>query len=155
MTSPLAQFVNARILWAAAGARSSGRDGFKPTKGQNYLIEAFLKQGRPDNPDRIGLPGIGGEERIFSGYAVSYAPISEAEAADFENLDVEGLATVDTTGTLPPGLNHDTKAKLSIKGFGLIEVRFAVVSNAYGQEGIGEIIRDVLGDRIVLDGGQA
>lgn len=153
MASPLAPFVNARILWHAPGVRTSGREGFKVSKGQAYLIQAFLKQGGADNANRLDLPAIGGESRVFSGYVISYAPVDQVIADGFADADISGL-TFDTSALLPSGVAHDSRAELYVDGFGEITARFAVITNAYGKDGIGQIITDVLGDRIVLDGGQ-
>lgn len=155
MTSPLADLANARILWQANGGRSSGRDGFKRTGGDYYLIRAFLKRANTlaQYKDGLDLPAVGGQQQTFKGYCVSFAQITEQQAQDFAQLDVSAL-TFDTTATLPPGITRHVSAKLSFPGMGIVDVRFADKEGTYGEEGIGAILRGVIGDSIILDGGQ-
>ena len=155
MTSPLTQFANARILFKAPGARTSGRDGFKVAEGQAYLIQAFLK--RRSTPelldDRLGLPAINGMPLEWAGYVISFAPISSAEADVFDSIDLASL-TFDKSMVLPPGVRRDSKGTLFVPGHELIEVRFTDKAGKFGTEGIGGIIRGVLGDSLFLEGGQ-
>jgi hypothetical protein len=155
MTSPLAQFANARILFKAPGARTSGRDGFKVAEGQAYLIQAFLKRRALPGvlDDRLGLPAINGMPLEWQGYVVSFAPISSAEADAFDSIDIAGLA-FDESMLLPPEVRRDSKGTLSVPGHELIEVRFTDKAGKFGTEGIGGIIRGVLGDSLFLEGGQ-
>ena len=78
MTSPLSHLANARILFVAPGARGSGRDGFKVSEGQAYLIQAFLKRRTLPGilDDRLELPAVNGMPLEWAGYTISYAPIS-------------------------------------------------------------------------------
>lgn len=155
MTSPLAQFANASILWTSGGTRLGGADGYSRTAGQSYLIRAFIKSYEAQKviADRLGLPGIGGEGQLFEGYVVSYAEVTPQEVGSFESLDLSTL-TFDETAQRPPNLATGAKAKLYIEGRGKVDATFVEVTNAYGHQGIGGIVRDILGDRIVLDGGQ-
>ncbi len=155
MSSPLAQFANARILFKAPGARTSGRDGFKVAEGQAYLIQAFLKRralpGLLD--DRLGLPAVNGMPLEWQGYVISFAPISSAEADIFDSIDLAGL-TFDQSMILPAEVRRDSKGTLHVPGHELIEVRFTDKAGKFGTEGIGGIIRGVLGDSLFLEGGQ-
>ena len=154
MTSPLAQFANARILYTAPGARSSGRDGFKVAEGQAYLIQAFLK--RRDLPalldDRMRLPAVNGMPIEFEGYVISYALLTPLQADDFDTIDLATLS-FDTSAHLPPEVRRDARAKLHIPGMDPMDVRFTDKAGKFGTEGIGGIIRGVLGDPLFLEGG--
>ena len=155
MASPLAQFANARILFKASGARTNGRDGFKVAEGQSYLIQAFLK--RRSTPglldDRLGLPAIDGMPLQWQGYVINFAPVSSAESAVFHSIDLTGL-TFDESMALPAEVRRDSKGTLHVPGHELIEIRFTDKAGKCGSEGIGGIIRGVLGDSLFLEGGQ-
>ena len=55
---------------------------------------------------------------------------------------------------LPAGVRRDAKADLYIAGLDILTVRVADKAGEFGHDGIGSIIRGVLGDSIFLDGGQ-
>lgn len=154
MASPLAAFANARICWTAQGTRSSGRDGFVVTAGQSYLITAFLKRRNLPSllDDRLNLPAINGTEVEFTGYTISYAPIDAAEVDTFSTMDISGLA-FNNTALLPPGVHLNDRARVFIQGLGVVEVRIADKAGKFGELGIGEITRGVLGDPLYLIGG--
>lgn len=154
MASPLASFANARICWTAPGVRTSGRDGFVVTPGQSYLIQAFLKRrGLPGlGDDQLNLPAINGGVIEFTGYTISYAPISNEQAAAFSTLDISTL-TFDTSALLPAGVHRDDTGKLYIAGLGVLEAHFLDKAGKFGELGIGEITRGVLGDPLYLTGG--
>lgn len=155
MTSPLSQFANARILFVGPGVRGSGRDGFEVSEGQAYLIQAFLK--RRSLPgildDRLGLPAVNGMPLEWAGYAISFAPISSAEADVFDTLDLASL-TFDTSALLPAEVRRDSRGKLFIPGLEVIDIRFTDKAGKFGTAGIGSIIQGVLGDPLFLEGGQ-
>lgn len=154
MTSPLGQFENARILWRAAGTRSSGRDGFAVTQGEAYLIRAFLKRKSTDAmlTDRLGVPAVNGATLEFKGYCVRYAILPPSEVSNFATVDLSTLAWNDSA-QLPPGVKSDAKVKIYLPGLNEIEARFSDRGGSYGQEGIGSITREILGDAIYLEGG--
>lgn len=154
MTSPLAQFENARILWCSPGVRTSGRDGFAITPGDAYIIRAFLKRRATDTmlTDRLGVPAVNGQPLEFKGYCVRYAVLPAAEVPNFSTVDLSTL-TWNETALLPPGVKADTKVKMHMQGHNQIEARFSDKDGSYGQEGIGAITRAILGDAIYLEGG--
>ena len=154
MASPLSQFENARILWCAPGARTSGRDGFTVTPGDAYLIRAFLK--RRATPamltDRLGLPAVNGEPLEFQGYCVRFAVLPASEVPNFSTVDLSTL-TWDESALLPAGISKDSRVKMYMSGHNKIDARFSDKDGTYGQEGIGAITRGILGDAIYLEGG--
>lgn len=154
MTSPLAQFENARILWRAPGARTGGREGFTVTPGQAYLISAFLKRKGTSAGlnDRLGLPAVNGSELEFQGYCVRFALLPEAEIPNFETIDLSTL-TWDDSALLPPGINKDSRLKMFMPGHNSIDARLSDKDGTFGHEGIGAITRGILGDAIYLEGG--
>lgn len=155
MASPLADFANARILWCAPGTRGTALEGYKMQPGQAYLIQAFLK--RRSTPallaDRLELASIDALPAQFSGYAISYAPLAEADVPTFETVDLSTLTWVES-GLLPPQVRRDSEAKLYLPGLDKLDVKFKDKTSVFGHEGIGGIIRGVLGDQIFLEGGQ-
>lgn len=155
MTSPLSQFANARILFKKSGTRLSGRDGYTRPEGQAFLVQAFLKRRHIPGvlDDRLGLPAINGLPLEWAGYTISYAELTSAQADVFDQIDLSGL-TFDTSTHLPPGVRRDSPCTLYVPGLELMSMRFSDTAGKFGQDGIGEIIRGVLGDPIYLDGGQ-
>ena len=155
MPSPLAPFANARILWTAPGVRSSGREGYKLLPGQAYLIEAFLKRWNTNAKvlERFELPAIQSLEAYFGGYVVRYAELTPEQAESFSSVDASSL-TWDDSMLLPSGVKRDAKGQLFIRGMDTLTVRFADTAGKFGHDGIGSILRGVLGDTIFLDGGQ-
>lgn len=155
MSSPLAQFENARILWLAPGVRTGGRDGFTTTPGDAYLIRAFLK--RRASPalltDRLGLPAVNGEPLEFQGYCIRHSILEASQIPNFQTVDLSALEW-DDTALLPNGIKRDAKVKLFMAGLGNVEARFSDKDGSYGREGIGAITREILGDAIYLEGGQ-
>ena len=108
MTSPLAQFNNARLLWQEPGGRSSPQDGFQPLPGQSWLITAFLKQ-------------------VSAGNRSTYKDVIDLSIS----TDIyEGYIT----GSMPMQAGMDWRT----------------YDFASDDIGIGAIIRDVLGDRLIL-----
>jgi hypothetical protein len=156
MTSPLLPFANARILWAAPGGRTSGREGLKVIAGQAYLMRVFVKrigmQSRLN--DGMGIPALDGAEYPFEGYCCAYTQLDATQAVDWKTIDVQdpGL-TWDETGKLPTGIEMDSKASLDFPSAGEIEVRFVMKAGRYGAEGIGLIVSDAVGDQFFLKGG--
>lgn len=155
MSSPLSSFANARILWLAPGSRSSGREGYKLSPGQPHLIEAFIKRRTTPSQlaDRYGLPAVNGQPMQFSGYVIRFAQITPEQAEQFDTLELSSLEWDDSM-LLPSGVRRDAKAKLFIQGLEKVEVRFTDKASTYGEEGIGAILRGVLGDQVFLEGGQ-
>lgn len=153
--SPLAPFANCRILWYGASTRTSGRDGMKLVPGQAYLIRAFLRRiGREYRMEKsLGLPAVEGLPMPFHGYCTAYAPITNEQAAEYRTIDLLTITGWDYSAFLPPGVEQNAQAKLSIPGTGELDIRFLMRSGRYGSEGIGEIIRNALGDELYIDGG--
>jgi hypothetical protein len=154
MTSPLSQFENVRILWCAPGVRTSGRDGFSVAPGDAYLIRAFLKRrATPEMlSERLAVPAVNGSELEFKGYCVRYAVLPQSQVPNFATVNLSTL-TWDETALLPPGIGRDSKVKMHMPGHKTIDARFSDKDGSYGQEGIGAIVRGILGDPIYLIGG--
>lgn len=153
MSSPLATFSNARILYVSPGARTSGRDGFKELPGQAYLIKCFLKRGPKGDTDKLALPAVDGLLMEFHGYSISFAPVTTEQAANFSTVDENNLA-FDSSANLPGEIVRDARGKLFVSGLGIIDIRFVNITSDYGDDGIGETIKAVLGSTIHLEGGQ-
>ena len=153
MASPLATLANVRILWVAPAGRSSGRDGFKVVKGQAYLIQAFLKRSslKSEAEDTLGLPAVQGRPMSWSGYATAFATLTPEQAADWQTIDLSTL-TFDESGKLPDSLKADMRAELLVKGEPAIPVRFYDRQGSFGQDGVGSIVRDAIGDSIIVAG---
>lgn len=151
MATPFARFANARILWAAPGARSDGRAGYAVQPGQAYLLTAFLK--RTEEPHILDLPALAGASMALSGYLTGFAELAPQQIADWRTIALSGL-TVNATGLRPAELERNSKGAAMIAGLGEMEVRVASIGPAYGDDGIGALLRSRTGDPLVLAAGQ-
>jgi hypothetical protein len=164
MATPFLAYENAAILWEAPGARLGGRDGFRVTSGQAYLIGAFLK--REGHPGEVGdrgpgsafFPGIGGAVSTLSGYVTRYAAVSAealADASPWWSLDWPDLSAVaDLSGHAPEGFGRDATGRVYVPGIAEGAATVASVGSDYGSSGIGDLLRDRTGDPIRLHLGE-
>ena len=151
MATPLATLANARIYWEAPGTRSTGRDGYAVQPGQAYLLRAFLE--RKSDPQTLSLPALAGAEFALKGYLINYAPLTTILAPTWETIGPSTLTLVET-GLAPTNLRRSEKVQVLINGMGRMDAKVVFIGTAYGNDGIGAIIRDKLGDPILLAAGQ-
>jgi hypothetical protein len=164
MATPFLAYENAAILWEAPGARLGGRDGFRVTSGQAYLIGAFLK--REGHPGEVGdrgpgsafFPGIGGAVSTLSGYVTRYSAVSAedlAAASPWWGLDWADLsATINPSGYAPDGFRRDSTGRVYVPGIAEGAVTVASIGSAFGTSGIGALLRQRTGDPVRLHLGE-
>lgn len=149
MTSPLEPFKNARLLIEAPGARGGPESGYQRSNGQQIVLDLFVKQVTEkyrSEFDRVHTASVASD--YLEGYIVSYADLPTG--ADWSGYELS-TGSQDVTGKRPPELYKGAKA-VSIK-FGsrtteIVEVIEA--SGVYDDLGIGKVVRDVIGDRLVM-----
>lgn len=149
MATPLAQFSNARVLWTAPGGRGGPEVGYKELPGQAYLITAFLKQvtanKRGTFKDVIDLR-ISTE--IFQGYVTGWLPLPEGE--DWVTYPVASDSSLDATGLRPPGLDAAAPADVAFGGRVFPSAEILDAAGVFFDDGIGGIVREVIGDRLII-----
>lgn len=103
MASPLAPYINSRILTTAEGAVSLVDGRFVAAEGDTYLVRCFMKRaqysGVSSGSKKIPLesqldgemmPGASGDQFYYRGYALEYAVVP----ADYDpTTDDESLIT--------------------------------------------------------------
>ncbi len=147
MASPLSLISNAKLCFCAPGGRGGPETGYELLPGQHYLIRAYLKQVAPNKrvhySDRVALK-VGVD--IFAGYIVDWT-----EMPDGEDLATwEPTSLTDDSGKRPPGLKPTQELKFSFSGRLAQSCESMEVASVFGDEGIGSIIREELGDRMIV-----
>lgn len=149
MTSPLLQFNNARLLWEAPGGRSGPEEGFQVLPGQPWLLTAFIKQVSQTNrslyKDVIDL-SIATD--IYEGYLTGSLLLPDG--ADWKTYEFASDSNYDTTATRPLGFEPPAKVELQMGHRYTPRGELMNTASRFDDTGIGEIIRDVLGDRLIL-----
>lgn len=149
MTSPLAQFNNARLLWQEPGGRSSPQDGFQPLPGQSWLITAFLKQVSAGNRSTYkDVIDLSISTDIYEGYITGSMPMQAG--MDWRTYDFASDSNFDLTATRPIGCEPPGTVELQIGHRYTKRGELMNTASRYDDIGIGAIIRDVLGDRLIL-----
>lgn len=147
MTSPLLQFNNARLLWEAPGGRSSAEDGFQVLPGQRWLIAAFLKQSskRSEYKDVIDL-SIATD--VLEGYITGSMPLPAG--VNWKTYDFASDSTFDSSAKRPPGFEPPHNVEIQMGHRYSPRGEMLNTAGKFDDLGIGEIIRDVLGDRLFM-----
>lgn len=149
MTTPLEQFSNARLLFTAPGGRGGPETGFQELPGQQYIVLGFLKQVtakyRGDFKDVVDLR-ISTE--IFQGYITGFCPVPEGE--DWRTYAYRADSNYDTTGTRPDGFVPKVDIEILLSGQHFQQAEAIDTAGVFFDEGIGQIVRDVIGDRLIV-----
>lgn len=149
MSSPLEPFTNARLLIEAPGARGGPETGYKRAGGQKIVLTLFMKQvSEKERSDFDGVERVNVASDYLKGYIISFANLPDG--ADWQSYDLS-TGTQDTTGKRPDALSKGLKC-IAVQ-FGSRTTQTVEVVEATGtfdDLGIGQIVRDVLGDRLIL-----
>lgn len=149
MASPLTPFTNARLLLETPGARGGPETGYKRTPGQQIVVSLFLKQVSEKGRaifKQIETASVASD--YLEGYIVAHAVLPAD--TDWETYDL-ATGTQDTTGTRPDALYKGARAAAVRFGSRTTQtVEVVEAAGTFDDQGIGAIVRDVLGDRLVL-----
>lgn len=150
MATPLAPYANARLLIELPGQRGGPESGYRRSPGQQLVLLAFLKQASAEARSQFQqMTNASVAADLLQGYAVAHAPLPEG--ADWLTLDVAAQSGADTSGTRPEQLRKGARLAALRFGSRLSEVAELVeVAGAYDDLGIGAIVRQVIGDRLVI-----
>ena len=150
MATPLSPFINARIEHTVSGGRGGPEVGFKQLPGQKYLVTAFLKQDsekfRSNFNNEIDLNAATDK---WKGYIVGFVAIDDAD--DYKTYAFDQDSAYDATGKRPPEFAGPKEVKLAIGDREFSSAQLLNTASQFGDEGIGQIIRDVIGDRLIIE----
>lgn len=149
MASPLAPFANARLLLETPGARGGPETGYKRVAGESIVLTLFLKQVSEKERaifKQIETQSVASD--FLEGYIVSHAVLPDG--ADWQTYDL-ATGLQDTTGTRPAALYKGARAAAIQFGSRTSQaVEVVEAAGTFDDQGIGAIVRGVLGDRLLL-----
>ena len=149
MTTPLEQFTNARILFVTDGGHGGPETGFAALPGQQIVVGGFLKQVTANKRANFkGLIDVKISTEVFQGYITGYAPVPEGE--DWTTYNYRAAADYDTTGTRPDGMQPPSRIQIYISDQLFQNAEVMDSAGVFMDEGIGTIVRDVIGDRLIV-----
>ena len=149
MATPLAEFANARILVTGPGEPGTPENGFKATPGDSYVVVAFLKQVSPNKRSSYeGKVSLKLAEDILEGYIVGTAELPDGE--DWRTWDLTTATDYDPSGQRIPALVPAATCELTFGHRSTPNAEVMETAGVFDDLGIGAIIRDTLGDRLVM-----
>ncbi len=150
MATPLAAYANARLLIELPGSRGGPETGYRRTTGEQVVVLAFLKQASAEARAQFQqLTNASIAADLLQGYAVAHAPLPEG--AEWSALDVAAAPGADTSGSRPAQVRKGARLAGVQFGARVSEVAELVeFASAYDDLGIGAIVRQVIGDRLVV-----
>lgn len=149
MATPLAQFENARILWNRPYRRGGPETGFKQLETEDFVVMAFLKQkSRSEISTWAPLHDIKTSTDVLAGYMTGSAKLPEGE--DWRTWDPRTAEDWDPSGFRLQGMEPPQPVQLQMgHRYGKVG-QLVDTAGRYDDLGIGQIIRDVLGDRLTM-----
>lgn len=150
MATPLANFANARLLLETPGARGGPETGYQRVPGQLLVLELFMKQGTDTkrSPFESG-PAASVATDVLQGYVIAWAEVPDG--ADWRTLVLADAPAYDDSGKRPDALRKGSRPAAVLFGTRVSEsVEVIESASAFDDLGIGQIVRDVIGDRLVI-----
>lgn len=166
MASPLAPYINGRLLVPGQGTVSNVNGRWVEVAGDSYLVKLFVKRaqynGVSSGSKKIPLesqldgrmmPGASGDQFYYRGYALEWSSVSSGW--DLESSDESGL-TFQQVVTQYPWLVPGTTCKFRIGDDPIMPAaKIERSSGVFGGEGIDEIIYDnIEGVQIQITGAE-
>lgn len=165
MASPLAPYINSRVLTASEGAVSLVNGRFEASVGDTYLVRCFMKRtqysGVSSGSKKIPLesqldgemmPGASGDQFYYRGYALEYAvvPVDYDPTTDDESLLTFTQVTSQLDILLP---NREVRFFFGDEKESLSRVQRS--TGIFGGQGIDEIIyKEIGGVQLQLTAGE-
>lgn len=155
MASPLAPYINSRVLAVAEGAVSLVNGRYQAAQGDTYLIRCFMKRaqysGVSSGSKKIPLesqldgemmPGASGDQFYYRGYALEYGIVSQTwnPGVDDESLVVFVPVTSQLEVLLP---NMEVRFFFGDEKETLSRVQRS--TGVFGGQGIDQIIYSEIG----------
>ena len=155
MASPLAPYINSRVLAVLDGAVSVVGGRVTASAGATYLIRCFMKRaqysGVSSGSKKIPLesqldgemmPGASGDQFYYRGYALEYAVVP----SDYDPLtDDESLITFSTVASQLPALLPGREVRFFFGDEKESLSRVQRSSGIFGGQGIDEIVYSEIG----------
>ena len=166
MASPLAPYINSRLLVPFQGEVSIVNGRWTETAGNSYLVKMFIKRAQysgvssgskplplASQLDGEMMPGASGDGFYYRGYALEYVEVPSTW--DLESSDETGLVFQQVL-TQYPWLATGTECKFRFGQDPIMEVaKIQRSSGIFGGEGIDEIIyKEIGGVQIQITGGE-
>ena len=166
MPSPLAPYINGRLLVPGQGTVTNVNGRWVRAPGNDYLVKLFIKRAQysgvssgsrpiPLQSELGGqmMPGASGDQFYYRGYALEWASV--ASGWDLEVSDETSLTFVQVT-TQYPWLSTGTACQFR---FGddpiMFEAKIQRSSGIFGGEGIDSIIYSEIGGvEVQITGGE-
>ena len=166
MASPLAPYINGRLLVPGQGTVSLSSGRWVRAASDSYLVKLFVKRsqysGVSSGSKRIPLesqldgemlPGAGGDQFYYRGYALEYSAVSSSW--DLETSDESALTFSEVTTQfdwMEPGI--ECKFRLGQDPI-MHTARIQRSSGVFGGQGIDSIIYEqISGVEIQITGGE-
>ena len=166
MASPLAPYINSRLLVPFQGEVSIVDGRWTETAGNSYLVKMFIKRAQysgvssgskpiplASQLDGEMMPGASGDQFYYRGYALEYTEVPNTW--DLESSDETGLVFQQVL-TQYTWLATGTECKFRFGQDPIMEAaKIQRSSGIFGGEGIDEIIyKEIGGVQIQITGGE-
>jgi len=166
MASPLAPYINSRLLVPFQGEVSIVDGRWTETAGNSYLVKMFIKRAQysgvssgskplplASQLDGEMMPGASGDQFYYRGYALEYTEVPNTW--DLESSDESGLVFQQVL-TQYTWLATGTECKFRFGQDPIMEAaKIQRSSGIFGGEGIDEIIyKEIGGVQIQITGGE-
>ena len=166
MASPLAPYINSRLLVPFQGEVSIVNGRWTETAGNSYLVKMFIKRAQysgvssgskplplASQLDGEMMPGASGDQFYYRGYALEYTEVPNTW--DLESSDESGLVFQQVL-TQYTWLATGTECKFRFGQDPIMEAaKIQRSSGIFGGEGIDEIIyKEIGGVQIQITGGE-
>jgi len=166
MASPLAPYINSRLLVPFQGEVSIVNGRWTETAGNSYLVKMFIKRAQysgvssgskplplASQLDGEMMPGASGDQFYYRGYALEYTEVPNTW--DLESSDESGLVFQQVL-TQYTWLATGTECKFRFGQDPIMEAaKIQRSSGIFGGEGIDEIIyKEIGGVEVQITGGE-
>lgn len=167
MASPLAPYINGRLLVPNQGNVSISNGRWVEASGDSYLVKLFIKRAQysgvssgskpiplASQLDGQMLPGASGDQFYYRGYALEWATV--ANTWDLATDTDESSLTFQEVTTQYDWLATGTECKFRFGDDPIMEAaKIQRSSGVFGGEGIDEIIyKEIAGVEIQITGGE-
>jgi hypothetical protein len=147
--TPLARFVNTRILLTLPGERLGPETGFRVAPGGKLLAWATMRQPKPSDREHLKqLYSADASLDILSGFLVGWAPLPPG--ALWQTVALASLPNADTSGYRHPAIMAGAEIQISNPPRFSASAQLVESAGQYGDEGIGSLVRQRIGDRLIV-----
>jgi len=155
MASPLAPYINSRVLFPGVPTVTKVGGRFVETAGNKYLVKSFMKRAQysgvssgskkvplESQLDGQMMPGASGDQFYYRGYALEF--VSVGNDWDLETSDETGLVFAEVTGQFD-WMKTGEEVQFRIGYDPIMISRVQRSSGVFGGEGIDVIVYNEIG----------